>query len=59
MDVPAGIAAEQGLLRQNIALSVIKQSAEQDQAMADILEKSVHNGVPLSETRGANINTSA
>ncbi len=58
MSVPPTLAAEQGLLRQNIALSVIKQSAEQDQAMAKILEESARTA-PLSETRGAKLNAFA
>jgi hypothetical protein len=58
MDVPAGLAAEQGLLRQNIALSVIKQSSEQDQAIASILEQAVRSA-PVSSSRGTNVNTSA
>jgi hypothetical protein len=58
MDVPFAIAAEQGLLRQNIALSVIKQSFEQDQAIAGILEQAVRSA-PVSSSRGTNVNTSA
>ncbi len=58
MNVPAGIAAEQGMLRQNIALSVIKQNAEADRAIADILEQSARN-VPLSASHGTNIDTKA
>lgn len=58
MDVPAALAAEQGLLRQNIALSVIKQSSEQDQAIASILEQAVRSA-PVSSSRGTNVNTSA
>ena len=53
MSVPPTLAAEQGLLRQNIALSVIKQTAEQDQIFAKIIEESVRSA-PVSGSRGAN-----
>jgi len=39
--IPAGIAAEAALTRQNVTLSVIKQNAEQGQAVAQILDQSV------------------
>ncbi|MGH1456936.1 MAG: hypothetical protein ACRBDI_09160 [Alphaproteobacteria bacterium] len=55
MNLPPTIAAEAALTRQNVALSVIKQSADQAQAIAKILEQSV----PVSGSRGANLNTSA
>lgn len=58
MNVPFAIAAEQSILRQNIALSVIKQSADQDQAIANILEQAVRSA-PVSASRGTNINTTA
>jgi hypothetical protein len=56
--LPAGIAAESAILKQNLALSVIKASADQDQAIAEILEESVQSA-PVSSTRGVNLNTSA
>ncbi|MCB9983308.1 MAG: putative motility protein [Rhodospirillales bacterium] len=55
---PAGIAAEQAILRQNVALSVIKQSADQAQALVQILDDAARSA-PVSRTRGTNINTSA
>ena len=58
MDLPAGIAAEAALLRQNVALSVIKQNAEQGQAIAKILEDATRSA-PVNGSRGTNINTSA
>lgn len=58
MELPPTFAAEQSLNRQNIALSVIKQSAEQAQAVAQILEQSVRS-TPVSGSRGANVNFSA
>ena len=56
--VPAGIAVEQAVLRQNVALSVIKASADQDQAIAELLEQSVRTA-PVSDVRGANVDTRA
>lgn len=41
MDIPSAIAAETALARQNIALSVIKQNAQQAQQVAKILEESL------------------
>ena len=56
--LPAGIAAEQAILRQNVALSVIKQSADQAQAIVQILDESLRSA-PVSSSRGVNINTHA
>ena len=56
--IPAGIAAEQAILKQNVALSVIKQSAEQAQAIAQIIDQSARSA-PVSGTRGTNINIRA
>lgn len=41
MEISAGIAAQLAITKQNVALSVIKQSAEADQAVANILEASI------------------
>ena len=57
-ELPAAIAAEQAILRQSVALSVVKQSAQADQAIAGILEQSVSN-VPVSPVRGAKVNIQA
>lgn len=54
---PAAIAVEQAQTRQNVALSVIKSSAEQDQAVAQILEESSRTA-PTSQSRGTNVNIS-
>ncbi len=56
--VPAGIAAEQAMLRQNVALSVIKQSADQAQALVQILDDAARSA-PVSGTRGSNLNIRA
>ena len=58
MELPPTFAAEQALTRQNIALSVIKQSADQAQAVAQILDQSIRSA-PVSGSRGANVNFSA
>jgi hypothetical protein len=58
MDIPAGIAAESALLRQNLVLSVIKASADADQQIAKILEQSIRSA-PLSSARGTNFNAFA
>lgn len=56
--VPPTIAAELAITRQNVALSVIKQSAEQQEAIAGILDQAVRSA-PVSGTRGTNVNISA
>jgi len=56
--LPAGIAAEQAILRQNVALSVIKASAEQAQALAEIVDQSARSA-PISGSRGTNLNIRA
>ncbi len=58
MNLPPTIAAEAALTKQNVALSVIKQSADQAQAVAKILEQSVRTA-PVSGSRGTNTNISA
>lgn len=53
MEIPAQFAAEQAILRQNVALSVIKQNAEQQKALVAILDESAK--VTASQ-RGSNFN---
>lgn len=55
--VPAGIAAEQAITRQNVALSVIKQSSEQQQKLVEIIDEAARSA-PLSGARGSNVNIS-
>lgn len=55
MNIPTALAAETSLLRQNVAMSVIKASAESDQQMAKILEDSVRSA-PVSGARGSLLN---
>ena len=51
MDIPAAIAAQTAITQQNVALSVTKQAAQADQAVAQILEESVQ----ASKNRGTNV----
>lgn len=55
MDIPAAIAAEAALTRQNVALSVIKRNAEQSQQIAEVIEQAVQSA-PASSARGTNLN---
>ena len=56
--VPAGIAAETAINRQNVALSVIKQSHDQQQKIVEILDNSARSA-PVNQARGSNVNTTA
>ncbi len=58
MELPATVAMEQGLLRQNVAMSVIKQSAEQQQAIVKMLDQSMRSA-PVSSSRGSNVDLTA
>lgn len=55
--LPAGIAAQQALNQQNVALSVIRSSAESDQAIAEILTEAT-DSVPTG-SRGSIVNITA
>ena len=55
MELPAAIAAETALTRQNVALSVIKASSEQQQALAKIIDDASRAVAP-SSTHGTNLN---
>ena len=57
-DIAAGVAAQVALTQQAIALSVIKQSVDLQQAAAEALLQSVAN-VPVSGTLGTNVNITA
>lgn len=54
----AALVAQQSILQQNIAMSVIKQANDMQKAMADILMQSAAN-VPVSASRGTSVNLSA
>lgn len=53
--IPAGLAAQQAVAQQNIALSVIKQSAQADQAIADLVADAVESA-PTTGSRGSLVN---
>ena len=55
MDIPADIAAQAAIARQNVALGLIKRNAQAEQQVAAILEQAVQN-VPASPVRGAHFN---
>lgn len=55
MNVPGGIAVEQFLGKQAVALSVIKQSAEAEQQLVAILDEAARSA-PVSSVRGSNVN---
>lgn len=57
MDIPADIAAQMAIARQNVALSVIKRNAQAEQQISAILEQAVQN-VPASPVRGAHFSRS-
>lgn len=57
VSLPAGIAAQQAQLQQNVALSAIKSSAEADRAIAEILAEST-SSVPTG-SRGSIVNITA
>jgi len=54
MEIPAGYAAQQAITQQNVALSVLKKSAQADQQLANILAESAQN--TASGSRGGNLN---
>lgn len=55
MTLPPVIAAEAALSRQNVALSMIKQSADVQKQVADILSQATED-VPVSSSRGSSVN---
>lgn len=58
MDAPFAIAAQFAQLRQNVALSAVKQSAQQGQEIVKILNQSADN-IAANGTRGTRLNVSA
>ncbi len=51
MEIPAGIAAEAALTQQAIALKVIKQNADAEKAIANILDASLSVGPAVRGSR--------
>lgn len=58
MDV-AGIAAQQAQLRANIALETIKQSADAQKALANVIQQAAENLPAPSGGRGGIVDISA
>lgn len=56
MEIPAQFAAEQAILRQNVALSMIKASSDADKKLIGILEDSARQ--VAASNRGNNVNFS-
>jgi hypothetical protein len=57
MDIPAQLQAEQAIVRQNAAMSMIKSAAKADQAIIGVLEDSART--IAASNRGANVNFTA
>jgi hypothetical protein len=57
MEIPAQFAAEQAILRQNVALSLIKSAADADKQLVGILEDSARQ--IAASNRGSNVNIQA
>ena len=58
MEASSGIAAQIAQSRNNVALSAIKQNAEAEKQIADVLQ-SAASSVPGSPVRGVNVNIKA
>lgn len=58
MDVPVTIASETAIARQNVAFSTMKQSADNDEVFAKVIESTIKSA-PVSETRGTNVDFAA
>ena len=58
MEIAAGIAAQIAQTRSEVSLSAIKQNAEAEKQVADLLQ-SAASSVPGSPIRGTNVNISA
>lgn len=54
MDVSGTLVAQQALLRQAVSLSVIKQSADMQKTLADMVSQSVQ-AISAAESRGSNL----
>ncbi|MBP7721463.1 MAG: hypothetical protein KA155_02900 [Alphaproteobacteria bacterium] len=54
MEIPAQFAAEQAIVRQNAAMSMIKASADADKKLIGILEDSARQ--IAASNRGNNVN---
>jgi hypothetical protein len=54
MDPIAPVAAQQASIAQTLSLSAIKQTAQEGQAIANILDQSAQN-IAATDGRGANV----
>lgn len=57
VELPAAIAAEQAVVRQNAALSMIKQTADAEKKIGEILQETLTT-VQASNERGSRVNFS-
>ena len=58
MDAASGISAQLAQTRADVTLNVIKQNAEADKKVADLLQSAAAS-VPGSPVRGVNVNIKA
>lgn len=58
MEIPAGIAANAAIVKQNAITSIVKSSVEGERAIANVLAQAAEN-VPVSATRGNQLNITA
>ncbi len=56
--LPAALSAQQAITQQNVALSVVKSSADAEKAIANILTEASQN-VPTGSGRGSVVNITA
>ena len=58
MEISSGIAAQIAQSRYNFSLDAVKQNAEAERQVADLLQSSL-SSVPGSPVRGTNVNIKA
>ena len=59
MEIASGLAAQLAQTRSDLATNAVKQSAEADQEIADLLQDSLQSAassIPGSPIRGTNVN---
>ncbi len=57
MDIQSGLAAQVAQTRSELATNAVKQAAEQDKQISDVLDTAA-SSVPSSPVRGTNVNIS-
>lgn len=57
MEISSGLAAQQALFRQEVTLNVMKQAAQQEQAVVSLIDQAVQN--VAASSRGGVVNISA